>query len=36
MKPRSVIPAKYNDEKTSGFEATVVKGENTFDFDLQK
>ena len=32
---RSVIPAKYNSVKTSGFEAEVVKGANTFDFDLQ-
>lgn len=36
MKPRSIIPAKYNDVSTSGLEATVVKGANTFDFDLQK
>ena len=32
---RSVIPQKYNSFKTSGFEAEVVKGANTFDFDLQ-
>ena len=36
MKARSIIPAKYNDENTSGLEATVVKGSNTFNFDLQK
>ena len=35
MKARSIVPAKYNDENTSGLEATVVKGANTFDFDLQ-
>jgi hypothetical protein len=36
MLSRSIIPAKYNDENTSGLEATVVKGANTFNFDLEK
>mgnify|MGYP004445927293 CR=1 FL=1 len=31
---QSVIPRQYTDEKTSGFEVEVVKGSNTFDFDL--
>ena len=35
MKPVSILPAKYNDPKTSGFEVEVVSGTNTFDFDLQ-
>lgn len=32
---RSIIPQKYESAQTSGFEAEVVKGANTFDFDLQ-
>ncbi|MDO5309588.1 MAG: hypothetical protein Q4G03_08890 [Planctomycetia bacterium] len=31
---KSAIPKKYNSPETSGFTATVVKGSNTFDFDL--
>lgn len=31
---KSDIPAKYNSPDTSGFTADVVKGKNTFDFDL--
>lgn len=33
-KMESVLPKKYNSEKTSGFEVEVVAGVNTFDFDL--
>jgi hypothetical protein len=31
----SVIPQKYNDAKTSGLTAEVVKGKNVFNFDLK-
>ena len=31
---KDVMPAKYKDAKTSGFTAEVVKGANTFNFDL--
>jgi len=31
---RSILPQKYCDSKTSGCTATVVKGKNTFNFDL--
>jgi len=31
---RSLLPEKYEDSKTSGFSASVVKGSNTFNFDL--
>ncbi len=30
----NVLPTKYNDAATSGFEADVVDGKNTFNFDL--
>ncbi len=30
----SIIPKRYTDENTSGFEANVVKGSNEFNFDL--
>ena len=29
------LPAKYGDPETSGFTAEVVKGKNTFDFNLE-
>jgi len=32
---KSILPRRYNDEKTSGFEVEVVPGANTFDFDLE-
>jgi len=35
MKAKSILPKRYNDENTSGFEAEVVAGANTFDFDLE-
>ncbi len=31
---KSDLPAKYTKADTSGFTAQVVKGSNTFDFDL--
>ena len=31
----SVVPKKYNDPKSSGLTAEVVKGKNTFDFPLE-
>ena len=31
----SAIPDKYQDPQASGLKATVAKGENTSDFDLQ-
>lgn len=35
--PRNVLPAKYADDSTSGFTATVeAKPDNTFDFALTK
>ncbi len=34
MDVRSIIPATYNNEETSGLEADVVAGDNTFNFDL--
>ena len=36
MDSRSLLPKKYNDEKTAGFEVEVVKGANEFNFDLEK
>ena len=32
---KSVLPAKYNNDDTSGFTAEVVKGKNTIDFALE-
>jgi len=32
--PKMLIPAKYNDTKTSGLTADVRAGENTIEFDL--
>jgi len=34
-KPKMVTPEKYNDREKSGLRATVVKGKNTFNFDLR-
>ncbi len=34
-KVKSVIPEKYESVETSELTATVVKGKNTFNFDLQ-
>jgi hypothetical protein len=34
-KPKENVPLKYTDPTTSGFKATVVKGENTFDFHMK-
>lgn len=35
--PKNVLPAKYADDSTSGFTATVeAKPDNTFDFALTK
>ena len=31
----SMIPARYRDNATSGLSATVVKGKNTFKFELE-
>ena len=33
-KARSIIPEQYNNAETSGLTATVVAGDNTFNFDL--
>ncbi|MGL4943625.1 MAG: carboxypeptidase-like regulatory domain-containing protein [Thermoguttaceae bacterium] len=33
-KPVSLLPKKYDDSRTTPLSATVVKGKNTFDFDL--
>ncbi len=35
MDVKSVLPKKYNDVKTSGFEVEVKPGANTIDFDLK-
>ncbi len=35
LESKSILPKRYNDEKTSGFEVDVVAGSNTFDFDLE-
>ncbi|MDD3590785.1 MAG: carboxypeptidase-like regulatory domain-containing protein [Thermoguttaceae bacterium] len=35
IESRSIIPSRYNDPKTSGFEAEVASGSNRFDFDLR-
>ena len=32
--PKNLLPEKYNDPGTSGLDATVVEGPNTFDFPL--
>jgi len=34
MKPKTLIPLKYKDAKTSGLTATVQKGKNDLPFDL--
>ncbi len=33
-KDESIVPAKYNDPKTSGIEVEVVKGSNKIDIEL--
>jgi hypothetical protein len=35
VKPKMLAPAKYENPETSGLKATVVRGSNVFDFDLQ-
>jgi hypothetical protein len=35
VKPKDLIPKKYNQLQTSGLEATVSKDKTTFDFDLK-
>jgi hypothetical protein len=32
---QNLLPAQYSDPATSGFSAEVVKGENTYNFDLK-
>jgi hypothetical protein len=32
---KNLLPSKYSNPETSGFEAKVVEGENTHDFDLK-
>ncbi|MBW3542311.1 MAG: hypothetical protein KY476_18750 [Planctomycetes bacterium] len=34
-RPRSTIPARYSDEKTSALKVDVSSGENQFNFELQ-
>jgi hypothetical protein len=34
-KPKSLVPAKYGDTKTSGLSAEIKSGENTLEFKLK-
>ncbi|SIO63004.1 hypothetical protein SAMN05444166_7213 [Singulisphaera sp. GP187] len=35
VKPKDIIPKKYNQLQTSGLEATVSKDKSAYDFDLK-
>jgi hypothetical protein len=35
VQPKSLIPVRYFDSRTSGLTAHVVSGKNTFNFDLK-